>query len=1062
MNGKRSTDINLSIENGSIPPTIPEQIQRAGFRFIRIRPKSKIPNDKDWQRIRNFSADDRALLSWINTYQSFEIRAGDGLYTHFEGYGNYGVLCTSEAIVVDLDTPELVSFLLEATQSDSGASKLPATLLCKSGSGRGIHAYFRTSKGHPVRLLDPENPDTNVGDIKSVGGQVVGPTALHPGGKPYEIIQDREIAFVEFSVLKEVFSKWIPKQKEISPESIRREYGEYEQLSVDVPIAQVLYPDKAVSLGNGEFRGAHPIHGSSGGRNFSINTNKNTWFCSRHNTGGGPLEAIALLEGIIECSEAGPGCLRGEKFLQTIDAAKRMGFTVKLPQKKYPKKPEVMNAPPKGAGGEEWTVLQLDAIPADLPGTSVTILNAPPRLGKSHWAILKAIESKTANVITNTHSIVEQHMKIFRENRSDDQTAIHMEGKARSCINLENKCRCKPDCPYNPYKDKDSWFIFGEIVKDFLFEKKVLTNKDVPKDQCPYWFIKRADDYSDYCFTVVANMDMLRNRHLLVIDEDPTISHFYPSSADVAESVYRAHRLTVNNFLEEKWVGIGGWKKYITEKKKRPKGRKTILRIISILEEIRDIIKIDDERQFSRKYVLDKLKDLNLTIDDPEDCTKQELIDLIKRHEIPDTLSPFALALLYPYKDKPFAWQGHNPSTLRIIADEEKRMYTIPDCKTLIIGSTRAELFAKSLGRSCTILNIDKFHYSKQFIIASMIDEGKKSYSQRMDDYLNSISKTNEYERYPSLILVGTEKEQLRLQMILRGISKSSTIEDRVGQTWNYRGGYHNIFYQNSVISRGIDVEFYHRLFVYSSNFANPYWQAALDVAAENEDRDEIERVGWVIDAITVDETTNSVLRISPVQRNLDTDPRLVVISESDMWKLKPAITNGAHIVRLSFEDLMENSKELLDGTGKLIYRGSVKLSEENTNVEKDTIECTIRSTLDQVTIRPRSILEGDVVAKCEFFSDSLKKNSDVPSWKRSVRKSTILKIEGEISKRLCMLQQSGKRLTRKALQKFLLSRDKNYNYVLTDHIVTEMHKNGKIRVSGIGMGAYVQLPAIE
>ena len=1061
MNGEPCSDINLSIDLPADKPTIPDKIERAGFRFIRIRPRSKIPNDRDWQHTRNYSAKDPRLHAWTDVYQSFEIRSGSDehgdLYTHYEGYGNYGVLCSSDAVVLDLDTPELVAFLLETIQTDSG---LPATLLCKSGSGRGIHAYYRTKKGHPVRLLDPANPDKNVGDIKSTGGQVVGPSSIHPSGRPYEIVDDREVAFVEFAVLEKVFEKYIQKAREITPESIRREYGEYEKLSTDIPIAQVLYPDKAVNLGNGEFRGAHPIHGSSGGRNFAINTHKNTWFCDRHKTGGGPLEAIALLEGIIECSESGSGCLRGEKFLQTVDAARRMGFEVKLPQKKYPKKPEFMNIPPRSAGGAasiEWDVQQLDEIPSDLPGTSVTILNAPPRLGKSHWAILKAIEAKTANVVTNTHSIIEQHLRIFRENRTKDQTAVHIEGKQRSCINKEEPCNCKK-CPYYPYETKESFFQFGQVVLDHLLEVKVLTNKEVPEDQCPYWFVKKADEFSDYCFTVVANLDMLRNRHLLVIDEDPTISHFYPASVDLAESVYKANRLTINNFIEEKWTGIEKWKRYIVEKKKRPKGKHTILRIIAILEEIRDILKIDDERQFSRKYVLDKLKELDISVSDPEDCTKQEVIDLIKRYEMPDTLSPFALALLYPYVEKPFAWQGHNPSTLRIVANEETRMYTIPECKTLIIGSTRAELFAKSLGRSCTILNIDKFHYAQQFVIVSITDEGGRSYSQNLDRFLKSISQTNERERFPSLILVGTEREQQRLQTILGGIAKSSTDENRVGQTWNYRGGYLNVFYQNSVISRGIDVEFYHRLFVYSSNFANPYWQAALDVAALNDDQDEIERVGWVIDAITVDETTNSVLRISPVRRNIDTDPRMIVIGEADMWKLKPAITEGAIIVRMSAHEFTQNSKKIMLGTGRLVYMGlqPQELQEDELTKER-SLNST--STLQQRILVPDFVEFKDIPGKCKFFADTLREAAETPDWRKGIHPKVIERIEKEVENRLLYRERDRKKTTRKALQKFLLTKNKKFNYVLTDHVITDLYKDGRVRISGIGFGAYVALP---
>ena len=59
-----------------------------------------------------------------------------------------------------------------------------------------------------------------------------------------------------------------------------------------------------------EIRGSHPLHGSKSGKNFAVNTSKNCWHCFRHKSGGGPLEWIAVMKGIISCSEARPGCLR--------------------------------------------------------------------------------------------------------------------------------------------------------------------------------------------------------------------------------------------------------------------------------------------------------------------------------------------------------------------------------------------------------------------------------------------------------------------------------------------------------------------------------------------------------------------------------------------------------------------------------------------------------------------------------------------------------------------------------------------------------------------------------
>lgn len=52
---------------------------------------------------------------------------------------------------------------------------------------------------------------------------------------------------------------------------------------------------------------AHPVHGSTTGVNMSLNLSDDTWYCHRCHTGGGVLELIAVVEGIIDCSESQRG-----------------------------------------------------------------------------------------------------------------------------------------------------------------------------------------------------------------------------------------------------------------------------------------------------------------------------------------------------------------------------------------------------------------------------------------------------------------------------------------------------------------------------------------------------------------------------------------------------------------------------------------------------------------------------------------------------------------------------------------------------------------------------------
>lgn len=70
----------------------------------------------------------------------------------------------------------------------------------------------------------------------------------------------------------------------------------------------------------GVFQGAHPIHGSSNGANFKIDTNTNLWACYRHTksdgkpVGGSAVQLIAMMEGIICCENCKKGGLRGANF----------------------------------------------------------------------------------------------------------------------------------------------------------------------------------------------------------------------------------------------------------------------------------------------------------------------------------------------------------------------------------------------------------------------------------------------------------------------------------------------------------------------------------------------------------------------------------------------------------------------------------------------------------------------------------------------------------------------------------------------------------------------------
>lgn len=76
---------------------------------------------------------------------------------------------------------------------------------------------------------------------------------------------------------------------------------------------------------------SHPLHGSSTGSNFKVDGNQ--WHCFRegHDSGGSKFEWIALEEGIINCEDAGSGCLSGSEFMDVVEiAADRVGLDINI------------------------------------------------------------------------------------------------------------------------------------------------------------------------------------------------------------------------------------------------------------------------------------------------------------------------------------------------------------------------------------------------------------------------------------------------------------------------------------------------------------------------------------------------------------------------------------------------------------------------------------------------------------------------------------------------------------------------------------------------------------
>jgi len=223
---------------------IPRQLLKKEFRFCLIRPKSKIPFERSWQRDNNYKFDDDRLL------------------THIKDGGNYGVLGGfSNLLIIDFDEEEI--------QNETEAN-LPTTFTVKTGGGL-LHKYFFCDNRDSFKILDG-NKDTLV-DAQGIGKQVIGAGSTHPNGNKYVVVDESDIATITSSNLKAVFGKWLIKDKDIP-----------DRKDLDKPTLTPILSRFGVDVTKNPTK--CPWHNSKGGSCFSFDDSKGLWHCFHCDKGG--------------------------------------------------------------------------------------------------------------------------------------------------------------------------------------------------------------------------------------------------------------------------------------------------------------------------------------------------------------------------------------------------------------------------------------------------------------------------------------------------------------------------------------------------------------------------------------------------------------------------------------------------------------------------------------------------------------------------------------------------------------------------------------------------------
>lgn len=287
--------------------SIPPQLRNDAFRFVKIIAGDKKPMEQHWTTTNNYTYSNAALL------------------THILSDNPYGVLCGKDTGVLVIDFDDEKAFPI--------MDKLKKTFTVKTR--KGFHKYFKcpeffnTTNITEKRNINGADTEVTLVDFRHTGSQVLGPGSMHPSGSKYEIVDDSEIAditvqevldaFTDFHQLNQKHEDWIARKTLEMEKEIQNVTSSESNIKLD--IMTLIDASKFKKIANGELRGPHPTHGSSGGANFHIDPIKNLWHCFRCQSGGSALSLVAIIEGKMQCADSVKGKLNGDLFKEVLQIA---------------------------------------------------------------------------------------------------------------------------------------------------------------------------------------------------------------------------------------------------------------------------------------------------------------------------------------------------------------------------------------------------------------------------------------------------------------------------------------------------------------------------------------------------------------------------------------------------------------------------------------------------------------------------------------------------------------------------------------------------------------------
>jgi len=854
----------------AIPPQL---LQHSELRYIIIRKDGtgKLPAEKKWQIERNYPANEPKLRGWMR------------------GGGNYGVATGFGSLVV-LDADEV-----EKLTKLNVIQKLPSTFTVKTGGG-GLHYYFFCKGlGKIVKLFDPETNE-HLGEIQANGAFVIGPTSVHRTGNKYEIINDAPITTIEYDDLMDIIRRL--RVKKITEKS----ESNYTKRFDDVDIERIATPMHAQTRqgSNGrEIYGENPFHGATKAKdrgtsnNFHMNISKGVWHCHACGSGGGWMELLAVAEGMIRCDQAAKNCLTRSQRRDLLEIAESKGLI----------KTAIPQEDPNLDIIEDRIVV--DKLPLVLPNNKIIVIKKPPRIGGTHWSVVMMNRYPEANYVTHRHSIVEHAVKVAEE--------IRMKGVVW-LVGMSQPGACRRDvidCENCPLKPNQTEYMKQQKVATMLMRSVgVLTITKVPETMCPYYTMRMAEPFARYCFTVSNNIDSIRPRELVILDEDPTLQVFYPPSIHVATTRRSKEEDRTINGLATITQELD--KILVEGKKKKLKPYAEVLsKIRDTINDNKEYMKSAEKIAFDIKVILESFVPTNVNVREEGEMDGEVSLEACVR------------CLGHLYEECPVSVQsdGQGGDKIYLIGDEREPVFAMDWMDkvkhVVIIGATKAEMFAKKFDGM--VVEVDKFGYKDRYTVLLLKDTEGKNADMMGKRNILKIAKTmwgnaEQKERMPFMVLTGSKGSQKKIVGSIPG-SCGVKSEKENGLAWGFISGVPIVFYQNSVISRGLDVDQFNLMLVHNCNFAQPFW-SIVDKTVMNK--------------ILIDETTNAVLRMSPTLRRDEGHMKVVVMRESDWWKVR--YLDGKERVVDANPEMIGNSLK------RLWVGGKVEITSKATMVMKSGI----------------------------------------------------------------------------------------------------------------------------